>query len=165
MKPKILNDITNIFAKLAGSRDYDPSVKYNTALEYYANEIPVMPKPGAGDNDKFVTAKSDGSYKLSDFNADSFALKYNVVEIEETEAVIKPVNNTLYNCGELVSLTISDPPATGWYSIVFTSGSTATVIPTQLNILGLENFEPEVNTLYEINVLDNRAKIGSWAVR
>ena len=164
MKPKILNDITNIFAKLSGSRDYDPSVKYNTALEYYANQIPVLPKPKPGDNGKFITAKDDGTYQFSDFNTDSFEIKPNVVEIEETEAVIKPVNNTFYNCGELVSLTISDPPSTGAYSIVFTSGATATTTTIPATILGLEDFAAEANTLYEINVLDNRAVVGSWAV-
>lgn len=164
MKPKILNDITNIFAKWAGSKDYDPRVKYETALEYYANQVPVVPKPGIGDNNKLVIAKTDGSYQLSDFNVNSFELKPNKVEIEETEAVIKPADNTIYKCAELVSLTISNPPATGTYSIVFTSGSTATLIPTPSSVLGLESFTPVANTIYEINVLDNRAVIGSWAV-
>ena len=149
---------------MAGSRDYDPRVKYDTALEYYANQVPVVPKPEASDNGKFVTAKSDGSYQLSNFNTDSFELKPNVVEIEGTEAVIKPADNTIYKCAELVSLTISNPPATGAYSIVFTSGSTATLFPSPSSVLGLESFTPVANTIYEINVLDNRAVIGSWAV-
>lgn len=156
MKPKILNDLTNIFAKLAGSRDYDPSVKYNTALEYYANQVPVIPKPGAGDNGKFVSAKDDGTYELSDFDVDAFVIKPNVVDVEETEAVIKPADNTIYNCAKLVSLTISDPPATGKYVIVFYSGAIATTT------VGIENFVAEANKRYKITVEDNYATYDSW---
>lgn len=77
---------------------------------------------------------------------------------------ITPVANNVYNCGTLVSLTISNPTTQGMYSIVFTSGSVATVTTFPASILGLENFAPEANTLYEINVLDNRAVVGSWGV-
>lgn len=81
-----------------------------------------------------------------------------------TTPTITPAANTVYNCGELTSLTISNPPATGAYSIVFTSGATATTTSIPATILGLEDFAAEANTLYEINVLDNRAVVGSWAV-
>ena len=84
--------------------------------------------------------------------------------VSEAAASITPAANTIYNCGELTSLTISNPPATGAYSIVFTSGSTATTTTIPSTVLGLESFAAEVNTLYEINVLDNRAVVGSWAV-
>ena len=77
---------------------------------------------------------------------------------------ITPGANDVYKCGTLTSLTITDPPATGAYSIVFTSGSTATTTTIPSTILGLESFAPEANTIYEINVLDNRAVVGSWAV-
>ena len=87
-----------------------------------------------------------------------------VVAISGTTPTITPAANTIYKCGELTSLTISNPPATGSYSIVFTSGATATTSTIPATILGLEDFAAEANTLYEINVLDNRAVIGSWAV-
>lgn len=77
---------------------------------------------------------------------------------------ITPTANHFYKCGTLTSLTISNPPATGSYSIVFTSGSTATTTTIPSSILGLESFAPEANTMYEINVLDNRAVVGSWEV-
>ena len=73
-------------------------------------------------------------------------------------------DNTIYKYGELTSLTVTSPPATGEYTIVFTSGSTPTVTTIPATILGLESFAAEANTLYEINVLDNRAVVGSWAV-
>ena len=86
------------------------------------------------------------------------------VTVSGTTPTITPANNTIYNCGEVASLTISNPPATGAYSIVFTSGSTATTTTIPATILGLEDFAAEANTLYEINVLDSRVVIGSWAV-
>ena len=87
-----------------------------------------------------------------------------VVEVSGTTPTIIPEANTIYSCGELTSLTISNPPASGAYSIVFTSGSTATETTFPSSILGLEDFAAEANTIYEINVLDNRAVVGSWAV-
>lgn len=87
-----------------------------------------------------------------------------VQTVSDTDASITPTDHTLYNCGTLTSLTITDPPSTGAYSIVFTSGSTATSTTFPATILGLEDFAAEANTMYEINVLDNRAVVGSWAV-
>lgn len=84
--------------------------------------------------------------------------------VSGTTPTITPVANTVYKCGELTSLTVFSPPATGSYSIVFTSGSTATTTTIPSSILGLEDFSAEANTIYEINVLDNRAVVGSWAV-
>lgn len=92
------------------------------------------------------------------------ALEGTTVTVEGATPTITPAANTTYNCGELTSLTISNPPTTGAYSIVFTSGSTATTTTIPATILGLEDFSAEANTLYEINVLDNRAVVGSWAV-
>lgn len=87
-----------------------------------------------------------------------------VVAVSGATPTIEPQSNTIYNCGELTSLTISNPPTTGAYSIVFTSGATATVTTFPASILGLESFAAEANTIYEINVFANRAVIGSWAV-
>ena len=42
-----------------------------------------------------------------------------VVEVSGTTPTITPAPNTIYKCGEVASLTISNPPATGAYSIVF----------------------------------------------
>lgn len=75
---------------------------------------------------------------------------------------ITPEANTIYQCGELSSLTITNPPATGAWSVVFTSGATATTTTIPASILGLEDFATEANTLYEINVLDNRAVWRDW---
>lgn len=104
------------------------------------------------------------------------------ITVSGSAVTITPEDNHIYKCGELASLAISFEPgpapagikgalrAAGpdgeglAYSIVFTSGSTPTVTTFPATILGLEDFAAEANTLYEINVLDNRAVVGSWAV-
>ena len=97
-------------------------------------------------------------------NALNVPQKPSIVDVEGTVPTITPAANTVYHCGELTSLTINNPPAHGAYSIVFTSGATATTTTFPATILGLEDFAAEANTLYEINVLDNRAVVCSWAV-
>lgn len=84
------------------------------------------------------------------------------VTVSGTTPAITPAANTAYNCGELASLTVSNPAALGVYSIVFTSGATPTVTTIPATILGLESFAAEANTVYEINVWDNRAVYQGW---
>ena len=79
-----------------------------------------------------------------------------VVNVSGTTPTITPAANTIYNCGELTSLTISNPPATGKYSIIFFSGATATTT------VGIENFVAEANKRYKITVEDNYAAYDSW---
>ena len=69
-----------------------------------------------------------------------------VVEVSGTTLTITPAANTIYKCGTLDSLTISNPPATGKYSIIFFSGATATTT------VGIENFVAEANKRYKITV-------------
>lgn len=79
-----------------------------------------------------------------------------VVEVSGTTPTIEPQANTIYKCRELTSLTISNPPATGKYSIIFFSGATATAT------VGIENFATESNKRYKITVEDNYATYDSW---
>lgn len=76
--------------------------------------------------------------------------------ITGTTPTITPAANTVYNCGELTSLTISNPPAIGKYSIIFYSGATPTTT------VGIENFVAEANKRYKITVEDNYATYDSW---
>lgn len=84
--------------------------------------------------------------------------------ISGTTPTITPADNNIYNCGEVTSLTISSAPATGAYSIVFTSGATPTTTSFPATILGLETFAAEANTIYEINVMDGRAVWYGWTI-
>lgn len=86
------------------------------------------------------------------------------VSVDMTDELQAP--NTIIACGELASLAITDP-VRSWYQLTirFTSGSTPTAFaPAPSGLLGLENFEPEANTIYEINIMDLRAVIGVWEV-
>ena len=76
--------------------------------------------------------------------------------VDGTILTIIPAANTVYQCGELTSLTISNPPATGKYSIIFYSGSTPTTT------VGISNFAAEANKRYKITVEDNYATYDSW---
>ena len=87
-----------------------------------------------------------------------------VVTMAGSDAVLTPVAGNSYRCGELSSLTVSNLPETGPYSIVFFSGNTPTTTVFPASVRGLEDFAAEANTLYEINILDNRAVLASWEV-
>ena len=120
--------------------------------------------PGSGPSGSVTSVNGQTGNVVLNAEDIGAAQAENVVEVSGTTPSIEPAANTIYNCGELTSLTISNPTATGAYSIVFTSGSTATSTTIPATILGLEDFAAEANTLYEINVLDNRAVVGSWEV-
>lgn len=94
----------------------------------------------------------------------AYVLKPTVSSPSGSTVSITPADNTIYSCGTLTSLTIADPPATGAYSIVFTSGTTATVTTIPASIIFPEAFVAEANTRYEINVEDGYAVAVGWPV-
>lgn len=109
-----------------------------------------------------ISLKSSGGAVVTDYalvqtdELSSYDLRPIVVTVSGTTPTITPVANTTYKCGELTSLTISNPPATGKYSIIFFSGATATTT------VGIENFVAEANKRYKITVEDNYATYDSW---
>ena len=87
-----------------------------------------------------------------------------VIEVSGTDPVIVAENNTSYLCGEIYSISIT-PPATGIFSVVFSTGDTIPVF-TSTNILWPDTFDPsniQANMIYEINVLNGRGVVGTWA--
>lgn len=99
----------------------------------------------------FADAFSNNVFRLSIINA-----RTETVNVGGTNPTITPAANTIYKCGELTSLTISNPPVAGKYSIIFFSGATATTT------VGIDNFTPEANKRYKITVEDNYATYDSW---
>lgn len=87
-----------------------------------------------------------------------------LIPVAGQEVRIVPEHNCVYQCGVLRALTIAQSPAQGSYTVLFTSGNSAATSSVPEEILGLEDFSAKQNTLYEINVRDNRAVVGSWAV-
>lgn len=102
----------------------------------------------------------------------AYELKPTVVYPTGSAVTITPAANTIYKCGTLDSLTISNPPATGAYSITFTSGATPTqaLIPPKPAMLWQTDDNeppqgfPAANTRYEINVKDTYVVLGEWHV-
>lgn len=84
--------------------------------------------------------------------------------VSGTTPTITPAANTVYNCGELSSLTITSPPATGAWVIKFTSGSTPTTTTIPATVIFPEPFAAVANTRYEINVEDGYAVAIGWPV-
>lgn len=109
-----------------------------------------------------ISLESSGGAVVTDYalvqtdELSSYDLRPVVVTISGATPTITPANNTIYNCGEVASLTISNPPATGKYSIVFFSGATPTAT------VGIENFAAEANKRYKITVEGNYATYDSW---
>ena len=75
------------------------------------------------------------------------------VNITGSTPSITPEGNTTYKCGEVSSLTISNPPAEAW-AVKFTSGSTATTLTMPKSVKMPDGFQVAANTRYEINVDD-----------
>ena len=85
-----------------------------------------------------------------------------VETISGTTATISATENTIYKCGELTALTIDTFPQTGSFSVVFTSGATATVFTEPSGMVLPDSFSVEANKRYEINVSDGYAVVASW---
>lgn len=126
----------------------------------YSKPSGGIPKTDLTSSVQTSLGKADTSIQPSDLT--NYQLKPTVQTITGTSATITPVDNTIYKCETLNSLTITNPTSSGIYSIIFTSGSTATTTVIPSSILGLESFSASANTIYEINVYESRAVVGSW---
>lgn len=80
-----------------------------------------------------------------------------ITTVSGATPTITPENNTIYECGELTSLTISSFPENGKFWIWFTSGSTPTTT------IGIANFTAEANKVYKITVEKGYATYSSWS--
>lgn len=86
------------------------------------------------------------------------------VVVSGTAATICPEEDTIYLCGNLDSLTITDPPAVGAWMIVFSSGATATVLTAPQSLRFPASFLVSSNTRYELHGLDGYVLAAGWAV-
>lgn len=86
------------------------------------------------------------------------------IEITGTEVTFCPEAEAVYECGEVTALTISDIPERGTFSVVFTSGSSATVLTVPQTMIMPDGFSIEANTRYEINCSNGYAVAVGWAV-
>lgn len=86
------------------------------------------------------------------------------VTVSGTTPTIEAAANTIYECGELASLTIDSVPANGDFTIKFISGSTPTTLTTPAGMIMPDGFAVAQNTRYEINVSDGCAVAAGWGV-
>ena len=93
----------------------------------------------------------------------------NVVSVSGTTPTIQGEAGTYYICGEVSTLTIT-PPATGIIDVIFSSGTTPTVLtvspPSNMQMKWVNDFDTtalEPDTVYEINILNgNLGVVGKW---
>jgi len=86
------------------------------------------------------------------------------VVISGTTPTITALSNARYICGEVSTLTIT-PPGAGICEVVFTSGSTPTVL-TATGVTFPSWFDSsnlEANTTYEISIADGKGVVCTWA--
>ena len=84
--------------------------------------------------------------------------------VSGSSATLDAEVDTLYLCGEMTALTIDTFPQTGIFSVVFTSGATATVLTVPQTLIMPDSFAVEANKRYEVNVMDGYAVVAEWAV-
>lgn len=135
-----------------GSEDDEPGVGIHS---YYNAGSPSLELYGSENNELVRLTNLANPTANNDAATKQYVDGYQVI-VSGSTPTITPVDNTIYKCGELTALTISNPPATGAYSIIFYSGATATVVT------GIDNFTVEANKRYRIDVEDGYATFASW---
>lgn len=157
------------YARIAG--DAGQELTPITRTEHFLQRIIEAGGGGGGGGAVSSVNGKTGAVTLTAADVGAAAAE-TVVEVTGTTPTITPAANTAYKCGELTSLTIDSPPATGKYSINFVSGATptATIIPPKpaMRWQTDDNEPPQgfpaANTRYEINVDDTYVVLGEWPV-
>ena len=89
-----------------------------------------------------------------------------VVTVSGSTPTITAVKNGQYKCGTLTSLSFT-PSATGVCDVIFTSGTTPTVLTVPNTVKWPDWFDPtslDASTTYELNVLDGvYGAVMTWA--
>lgn len=120
----------------------------------------------AGINVEVLVPVGHVSYYQIDLRGELETMIASAEQITGTEVTINGIMNKRYHCGTLTSLTIN-PPLVGIIDIIFTTGST----PTILNANGIiwpdvsygETPTLEPNRIYELNIMDGKYGVmTSW---
>lgn len=107
----------------------------------------------AGDTTQSASSNAVGTYTEEAKSAISDMLN-GVVQVTGTTPTITALSGVRYVCGEVATLDIT-PCASGICDIVFTSGSTATVLTLPNTVKFPDGaFTPEANMTYELNIMD-----------
>ena len=137
-------------------------VKGNSETEYRVGNVNIT-KANIGLGNVDNTSDLNKPVSLLQQQAiDAVATK--TVEITNTDVIITGVANTRYVCGTLSTLNFI-PPAEGIVDIIFTSGSSKTILTLPNTVKMPDWFEVEANMTYEISIADGvYGVVTSWAV-
>lgn len=118
----------------------------------------------AGD-ELFLIDTGDGGRKTTASALRSYiGVEENVITVSGATPTITGAPNTRYVCGEVTSLSVT-PPSSGTIDVVFTSGSTVTVLTLPNTVKMPEWFEIETNRVYELSIMDGvYGAVMSWAL-
>lgn len=121
----------------------------------------------AGDTTQSASSNAVGNYTEDAKSAISEMLGGSVA-VSGTAPTITAKAGIRYICGEVTTLDIT-LPASGIVDVVFTSGSTPTVLtitpPTGQTVKWANGFDPttlDTDTVYEINITDGLGVAASW---
>lgn len=136
----------------SGTNNYDPIVTTNQHKSTFYGLAKA-----AGDTTQSISSNPVGTYteeaKVAIRNMIDATGESASVTVTGTDPVIQASRNTRYICGEILSLDFT-PCASGICEVIFTSGSSVTVLTLPETIKMPEWFEVETNHTYEISVVD-----------
>ena len=151
----------------AGTNIYKPIVAGNASTAIFYSLAKV-----AGDTTQAASSNEVGIYTSEAKTAiqEMLGVESGVSYLEthsETDPVIVGAANTRYMCGEVTTLSIT-PPSSGAIDIIFTSGTTPTILTVPSTVKFPDWFDVttlETNMTYEINILDGTyGAVMSWSV-
>jgi len=146
----VINSATSSFIKNpnSGTADFRPL----TPNRQHESTFYGLAK-AAGDTTQSASSNAVGTYTEEAKSAISDMLN-GAVTVSGTTPTITALSSVRYVCGEVATLDIT-PCASGICDIVFTSGSTATVLTLPNTVKFPDGaFTPEANTTYELNIMD-----------
>lgn len=117
----------------------------------------LVPLPQLGDQGKLLAVNNLGRPAWQQIQPAE------VTDLESTSISLASASaNTIYNYGELTSLTVTAIANPGDFIIRFTSGATPTTTNFPASMVFPEAFSAEANTRYEINVSNGYALAVGW---
>lgn len=117
----------------------------------------------SGDTTQSQSSNAVGTYTEDAKSAISDMLNGSV-SVSGTTPTIVAKSGIRYVCGEVASLDFT-PPASGICDVVFTSGTTPTVLTVPSTVKWANGFDPtslDANTTYELNIMDGLGVCGTW---
>ena len=137
------------------------NIKTNTVKQI--SDLPEI--SSISGSELFLVDNGSGGRKTTASALRSYiGISENVIQVTGSTPTIVGVPNTRYVCGQVTSLSIT-PPASGIIDVVFTSGSTLTVLTLPNTVKMPEWFEVEASRTYELSIMDGvYGAVTSWEV-